>query len=81
MFRQIAANGRAGTRQDAGGHRLSVQYVRTDPRKYSFAMRTVEKRNNLPDNIKSAPKGEVFRNRTDKLQVTDKSSMGEPETK
>jgi hypothetical protein len=36
MFRQIAANGRAGTRQAAGGHGLSVQYARTDPRKYSF---------------------------------------------
>jgi hypothetical protein len=31
MFRQIAANGRAGTRQVAGGHELSVQYAaRTD---------------------------------------------------
>jgi hypothetical protein len=43
MFRQMAANGRAGTRQAAGGHGLSVQYARTDPRKYSFAVRTVEK--------------------------------------
>ncbi len=43
MFRQIAANGRVGTRQAAGGHRLSVQYARTIPRKYSFAVRTVEK--------------------------------------
>jgi hypothetical protein len=33
MFRQIAVNGRAGTRQAAGGHGLSVQYARTDPRK------------------------------------------------
>jgi hypothetical protein len=67
MFRQIAANGRAGTRQTAGGHGLSVQYARTDPRKYSFAVRTVEKWNNLPDDIKSAPNGEVYRNRMAKL--------------
>jgi hypothetical protein len=63
MFRLIAANGRVGTKQVAGGHGLSVQYARTDPRKYSFAVRKVEKWNNLPDNIKSAPNGEVFRNR------------------
>jgi hypothetical protein len=49
--------------QAAGGHGLSVQYARTEPRKYSFAVRTVEKWNNLPDNIKSALNGEVFRNR------------------
>ncbi len=42
MFRQIAEIGRAGTRQAAGGHRLSVQYARTISRKYSFAVRTVE---------------------------------------
>jgi hypothetical protein len=32
----------ARTRQAAGGHGLMVQYARTDPRKYSFAVRTVE---------------------------------------
>jgi hypothetical protein len=67
MFRQIGANGRAGTRQATGGHGLRVQYARKTPRKYSFAVRTVEKWKNLPDSIKSAPNGEVFRNRMAKL--------------
>jgi hypothetical protein len=67
MFRQIAANGRAGTRQAAGGHGLSVQYARTDPRKYSFAVRTVEKWNRLPDEVKSAPTGTAFKEMLKKL--------------
>ncbi len=32
----------ARTRQAAGGHGLTIQYARTDPCKYSFAVRTVE---------------------------------------
>jgi ribonuclease P/MRP protein subunit RPP40 len=67
MFRQMAANGRAGTRQAAGGHGLSVQYARTDPRKYSFAVRTVEKWNRLPDDVKSAPNGAIFRHKMGQL--------------
>jgi hypothetical protein len=63
MFKQIAANRRAGKRQAAGRHGLSVQFSRTDHRKYSFALRTVEKWKNLPDDIKSAPNGEVFKSR------------------
>ncbi len=31
----------ARTRQAAGGHELTVQNARTDPRKYAFAVRTV----------------------------------------
>jgi hypothetical protein len=67
MFRQMAENGRAGTRQAAGGHGLSVQYARTDPRKYSFAVRTVEKWNLLPDDVKSAPNGAIFRHKIGQL--------------
>jgi hypothetical protein len=67
MFRQMAATGRAGTRQAAGGHGLSVQYARTDPRKYSFAVRAVEKWNLLPDDVKSAPNGAIFRHKMSKL--------------
>jgi hypothetical protein len=52
MFRQSARSGRAGTRQAARGHGLSAQYARTDPRKYSFAVRTVDKWNKLPDEVK-----------------------------
>jgi hypothetical protein len=69
MFRLIAENGRVGTRQAAGSHGLSVQYARTDSRKYLFAVRTMEKWNNSPD-IKSALNGEVFKNRMAKLKAT-----------
>jgi hypothetical protein len=49
--------GGARTRQAAGGHGLTVQYARTDPRKYSFAVRTVESWNKLPERVKSAETG------------------------
>ncbi len=63
----MSANGRAGTRQAAGGHGLSVQYARTDPRKYLFAVRTVEKWNRLPDKVKSAPMGKAFKEKLKRL--------------
>jgi hypothetical protein len=53
----------ARTRQAAGGHGLTVQYARTDPRKYSFAVRTVESWNKLPDRVKAAESGESFKRR------------------
>ncbi len=72
MFKQIA-----GTRQASDGYGLSVQYARTDPRHYSFAVRTVEKWNNLPDDIKSAPNGDVFRSRMGKLLSSMISNYGQ----
>ena len=53
----------ARTRQAAGGHGLTVQYARTDPRKYSFAVRTVESWNRLPESVKSAETSESFKRR------------------
>ncbi len=55
----------ARTRQAAGGHGLTVQYARTDPRKYrySFAVRTVESWNKLPERVKTAETGESFKRR------------------
>jgi hypothetical protein len=50
----------ARTRQAAGGHGLTVQYARTDPRKYSFAVRTVDSWNRLPERVKAAETGESF---------------------
>jgi hypothetical protein len=44
-----------------------VQYARTDPRKYSFAVRTVEKWNRLPDEVKSAPTGKAFKEKLKRL--------------
>ena len=51
------------TRQAAGGHGLTVQYARTDPRKYSFAVRTVESWNRLPERVKTAETRESFKRR------------------
>jgi hypothetical protein len=65
LFQRKASQHR--TRQMAGGLGLSVRYSRTDPRKYSFAMRTVEPWNNLPESVKEAPSGEAFRSRLKRL--------------
>jgi hypothetical protein len=53
----------ARTRQAAGGHGLTVQYARTDPRKYSFAVRTIDSWNRLPERVKTAETGESFKRR------------------
>jgi hypothetical protein len=53
----------ARTRQAAGGHGLAVQYARIDTRKYSFAVRSVECWNRLPETVKTAENGEAFRRR------------------
>ncbi len=48
MFQRTVTDQRATTRQAAGEHGLGVQYAKTDPRKYSFAMQSVEPWNRLP---------------------------------
>ncbi len=53
----------ARTRQAAGGLGLAAQYARLDARKYSFAVRSVECWNRLPETVKSAENGEAFRRR------------------
>jgi hypothetical protein len=40
---------RAQTRQTASGHGLDIQFARTDPWKYSFAVKSVEHWNRLPE--------------------------------
>jgi hypothetical protein len=60
LFKRTAAQTRIGTRQAAGGFRLAVQFARTDPRKYSFAVRTVESWNKLPEDVKTAPSEKAF---------------------
>jgi hypothetical protein len=66
MFQRTVTDQRATTRQAAGEHGLGVQYARTDPRKYSFAMQSVEPWNRLPEEIKKATNSEVFRSRLKK---------------
>jgi hypothetical protein len=68
LFRLTAAQDRARTRQAAGQHGLSLQFARTDPRKYSFAVRTVENWNKLPEDVKTSRNGEEFKNKMKKLQ-------------
>ncbi len=57
LFRRLASQEITRTRQAAGGHGLAVQFARTDPRKYSFSVRAVEKWNKLPvpDEVRAAP--------------------------
>jgi hypothetical protein len=40
LFRRQASQERARTRQATGGHGLAVQFARTDPRKYSFSVKS-----------------------------------------
>jgi ribonuclease P/MRP protein subunit RPP40 len=67
LFRLTAAQDRVRTRQAAGEHGLSVQFARTDPRKYSFSVRTVENWNKLPEDVKTSRNGEEFKNKLKKL--------------
>jgi hypothetical protein len=68
LFQRAAAELNTRTRQTAGEHGLRVQYARTDPRKFSFTMRTVEPWNRLPEEIKTAKDREAFRSRLKKHQ-------------
>jgi hypothetical protein len=69
LFKRTSDQQRSRTRQAAGEHGLCVQYARTDPRKNSFAIRTVETWNRLPETVKSAENGEKFRARFKKHQL------------
>ena len=63
LFNKAMKNDRPRTRQAAGAHGLVTQFARTDPRKYSFAVRTVEVWNNLPDDTKRAKTKDAFKAR------------------
>jgi ribonuclease P/MRP protein subunit RPP40 len=67
LFRLTAAQDRARTRQAAGEHGLSVQFARTDSRKYSFDVQTVKNWNKLPEDVKTSRNGEEFKNKLKKL--------------
>jgi hypothetical protein len=65
----LAGNGdRPRTRQAGGEHRLLPQFARTDPRKFSFAVRAVDPWNGLPDEVKMAANKEEFRARRKRLK-------------
>ena len=52
IFGLAGRNDRPRTRQAGGEHKLLPQFARTDPRKFSFAVRAVEPWNRLPDEMK-----------------------------
>ncbi len=64
-IQQLGRTGRsrAGTRQNSGGQGLTVQFARTVPIKYTFAVRSIEGWNKLPVNVISATSNESFRKR------------------
>ncbi len=64
---KVAAQDRIRTRQAAWEHGLDIQYARTDPRKYSFALRAVDKWNNLPQDVKASQNGQVFKQRLKRM--------------
>jgi hypothetical protein len=59
MFRRLALQERARTRERAGGHGLAVQFARTDPGKKSFSVRAVEW-NKLPEEVRAARNRAAF---------------------
>ena len=64
LFEPTASNENgARTRQATATNGLKVQYSRTDQRKYSFAVRTVEQWNHLPDTVRQATSKEAFKSR------------------
>jgi hypothetical protein len=60
LFQRAASKLNTRTRQAAGEYGLGVKYARTDPRKFSFTMRTVEPWNRLPEEIKNCNKQRGF---------------------
>jgi hypothetical protein len=57
------ASGTVRTRQATGTKNLVPKFARTDQRKFSFSVRTVERWNRLPDDVKQAANQEEFRKR------------------
>jgi hypothetical protein len=63
MAQQSERHERARTRQTAGGHGLAIQFARTNPRKYSSAIRSVKHWNKLTEKVRASPSGEAFKRR------------------
>ena len=71
LFTLATNNGGVRTRQAAGVKGLQSQFSRTDIRKHSFAVRTIEGWNKLPNNIRNEAKTERFKDRL-KKEITKK---------
>jgi hypothetical protein len=68
VFEMADAQHRPRTRQ-TGEYRLVQKFARTDPRKYSFAVRVVDPWNRLPDDLKLANSKEHFKAKMKRLKM------------
>jgi hypothetical protein len=66
IFEMTDVNVRPTTRQTEGEYRLTQRFARTDPRKYSFAVR--DPWNKLPDDQKFANSKEQFKARMKRVK-------------
>jgi hypothetical protein len=59
----LTLSDRAGvrTRQTAGTKSLVAKFAKTDPRKFSFAVRTIDNWNGLPESIRQAATQDAFK--------------------
>ncbi len=63
-MRSLQASGTVRTRQATGAKKNLVStFARTDQRKFSFSVRTADRWNRLPDEIKQAANQKEFRKR------------------
>ncbi len=69
IFEVADSQDRPRTRQTEGEYRLIQKFARTDPRKYSFAIRVVDPWNRLPDELKLANSKEHFKAKMKRLKM------------
>jgi hypothetical protein len=69
IFEVADSHDRPRTRQTEGEYRLIQKFARTDPRKYSFAVRVVDPWNRLPNDLKLANSKEHFKAKMKRLKM------------
>jgi len=69
IFEVADSHDRPRTRQTEGEYRLIQKFARTDPWKYSFAVRVVDPWNRLPDDLKLANSKEHFKAKMKRLKM------------
>ena len=68
MFSMASEKEGPRTRQRAGPRSLIGQKAKTDPRKYSFAVRVVDPWNALPDSVREAKTQDEFKRKLKALR-------------
>ncbi len=71
LFTRPGGNGGARTRTAAGVDGLAVQFARTDVRKNSITVQTVEQWNSLPNSIRAEKRPESFKKRLKAEKVSN----------